>query len=193
MSLLERAALGPPLGRAGDLQTGDAIDLGGVPVVVLEVVEGPRAEPGDPRTVWVRLEHGGPARPMLADDPVRMISDLGARAVWSEDRRSAEREAHRNELPNLHRDVGRAVLAAWRRAADLSAGLAVAYLAVVTASSLASGPVPADTVARLLRLDGSTARHHLRGLVDAGLLEVVREQRRHLYRPSIVDGPSDDV
>lgn len=197
MSHLERAALGPPLGRAGDLEPGDAIDLGGIPHVVAEIVAGPRAEPGDPRTVWLRFEHGGPARPMLEDDPVRLLSDLGSRALWSEERRSEERRALRNELPNLHRDVGRAVLAAWPRVADVRAGRAVVYLALVTSTTLAAGPVPAEPVARLTRLDGSTVRHHLRDLIADGLVEGTYDPesrgRAYLYRPSAVDVQSEAV
>lgn len=197
MSHLERAALGPPLGRAGDLEPGDAIDLGGIPHVVVDVVPGPRAEPGDPRTLWLRFEHGGPARPMLEDDPVRMLTDLGSRAVWTERRRAEERDDRRHELPNLHRDVGTAVLAAWPRIADVRAGRAVVYLALVTSTTLAAGPVPAEAVARLTRLDGSTVRYHLRDLIADGLVEGTydpeRRGRAHRYRPSAVDVQSEAV
>lgn len=195
----ERAGLGPPFVRAGDLTGGDVIDLGGIPSVVLHVEVGPRAEPGDPRTVWVRLEGAVHARPWLETDPVRLVSDVNGRILWTEHRAAVEHARHATDLAGLHAEVGAAILAGWHPVRSLPAGPSVVYLAVVTATATAGGPVPLSVIGDLVDLERSTVRDHLSTLTAAGAVEQVTPTsdrpgtgRAHLYRPSPVDVPDRD-
>lgn len=169
--MTERARLGPPFVRAVELAPGDVVDLGGIPWRVDDVLIGPRAEPGDPRTVWIRLDGATHARPYLEDDPVAVLTALDGRAPWTHEARDRARAAEAADREHLERSVGAAVLASWGAARDLPSARTLVFLAAVVASALAGDGASSGRVRDLAGTSDPTVQSHLRALVADGLLE----------------------
>lgn len=185
----ERAALGPPFVRAGEIVRGDVVDLGGIPHLIVDVLEGPRAEPTDPRTVWLVLEGPAPARPFLDDDPIRILSDPDGRALWSTERRERHRAEQVETLADVQRQIGEALLDCWPAVRALHAAPARVYLATVIGAATAGRPIPLARIGDLAGTDGAAVRRYVKALVDDGRLERHVDGKRYTYSPSPVDVP----